>query len=89
MSKVNRVKNLCAGAITRIDEAIEDHKQGKPADLSELMLVKVRAELEKMQSILKPSQYKPSYPRYVLDWEDKHGLVNYLIEVSYQYSMLK
>ncbi len=89
VSKIERVKNLCAGAIVKVDKAIEDHKNGRPADLSESVLKNVKAELQKMGEILKPSVYRPSYPRLVMDWEDKYGLIDYLTEVSYQYSMLK
>jgi hypothetical protein len=89
MSNIEKIAGLCDAAITKVDDAIASHERGEPADLSIPMLQKVKTELVKMRENLKPSVFKPSYPRFVLDWPDEHGLVAYLSEVAYQYSRIK
>lgn len=84
----NRITGLCKQAIEKVDEAIAKHEAGEPADLSISMLHKVRIELETMSVEMSSSKFKPSYPRFVMDWPDEHGLIAYLVEVSYQYSRL-
>ena len=79
------IKQLCSQAIERVDIAIEKHKKGEPADLNISMLLKVRNELVKMQSATDKSKYSPTYGRFILDWPDEYGLINYLLGVSYEY----
>ncbi len=84
------VETQCRLAITRIDEAILKHKHGESADLSIEILEKVKIEIEGMLTYLDPKKYSPSYAKFILDsWEDKHGLIELLIEVSYNYKRIK
>ncbi len=84
-----RVHDLCSEALARVDEAIRCHHQGEPADLSIPLLQSVRRELQKMQQVLDPAVFSPSYGRFILDWPDEHGLVSFLLEVDYQYGRIK
>lgn len=85
-----KVEALCKRALSEIDGAIQKHERGEDADLSIPVLQKIRVEIEKMLVSLNPQEYMPSYARFMLDsWEDKHGLVDFLAEVSYQYKRLK
>lgn len=84
-----KIAHLCEQALRRVDEAVATHQRGEDADLSIAVLKNVRSEIEKMQDALDVSVYKPGYPHFILDsWEDKHGLVNFLVEVAYQYEKL-
>jgi hypothetical protein len=86
MNNKQEVKELCLNAIERINQAVQNHEQGIAEDLNIPILQKVAGEIQKMASELDKSKYKPSYPRFLLDWPDEHGLVEYLIQVSYEYS---
>ena len=89
MSKQDNVKILCESAILKVEEAIKTHNEGNPADLSVPLLQNVKSELTRMTEVLQPSKFKPSYPRFIMDWPDEYGLVSYLSEVAYQYGRLK
>jgi hypothetical protein len=89
MSKREQVAELCGMALKRVDESIARHERGDLADLSISMLMKIRKELLEMEKHLNPSAFKPTYPRFVLDWPDKTGLVSYLSNVAYQYGRIK
>ena len=89
MRKQDNIKGLCEAAILKVEAAINAHEKGEPADLSIPFLKNVRGELTKMSETLKPSNFKPSYPKFMMDWADEHGLVKYLSEVAYQYGRLK
>ena len=82
---VNYIKQLCSQAIDKVDKAIEKHKRGEPADLDISILLNVRNELVKMQSVTDKSQYSPLYDRFILDWPDQYGLRDFLIYVSNEY----
>lgn len=84
-----KVTSLCEEAIEKINDAIEKHSRGEPADLSISMLKKIKVEVEKMKEELKPSIFKPTYTRFVMDWPDEHGLVGFLTELAYQYGRIK
>ena len=68
-----------------MDEAVENHKAGKPEDLNLEVLANVRQELEKMAATLDSARYSPSYGRFLLDWPDEHGLVDYLLTAGQEY----
>jgi hypothetical protein len=75
----------CRSALKRVDSAIQNHKDGKPEDLSLPMLLRIRSDLWQMVAALSPAVFKPSYPRFILDWPDEHGLIRQLSEVAYEY----
>jgi len=87
--KKEQFRNLCAEAIERVDHAIDNHRKGQPDDLSIALLAKVRLELVNMKEALSPAIFMPSFGRFVLDWPDKHGLIQLLAQVSYEYGRLK
>lgn len=89
MNIKSKVYNLCEDAIKRIDDALEKHSKGEPADLSIPMLNRVKSEVEEMKESLNPSLFKPTYPRFVSDWPDDHGLVGLLTDLAYQYGRIK
>ncbi|TDB42672.1 hypothetical protein [Photorhabdus khanii] len=74
-----------ADVLKLVLEAIELHKNGKPAPLSIDVLNKVRRELEEMIKVMDPKAYIPSYPRFISDWPDEFGLIEKLISVAYYY----
>ena len=87
--KKEEVRQLCADAIERVDRAIDNHRKGEPEDLSITILAKVRLELVKMREALSPVIFQPSFGRFVLDWPDRHGLIQQLTQVSYEYGRLR
>jgi hypothetical protein len=87
--RVSRVKGLCADAIKRVDQAIDNHSQGKAEDLSIPMLNRIQQELKQMEISLSPPKFKPTYGRFILDWPDEHGLIKMLSEVACEYGRLK
>jgi len=52
-------------------------------------LVKIKKELEEILRVMDPNFYMPGYSRYILDWPDDDGLIEELINVSYQYGKIK
>ena len=88
MERKEKVLELCKDALIRVNSAIEDHRAGRPADLSEYMLLKIKDELEKMTSSLDVQKFRPTFARPLLDWPDEHGLVEILMKVSYEYERL-
>lgn len=88
MSKKRRPEVLarrCLDALDRIDQAISNHRAGRPEDLNVGMLKKVRREIVKMSVALDKTRYSPSYGRFVSDWPDRHGLVDHLVCVFNDY----
>jgi hypothetical protein len=75
----------CTLVIKRVDDAIRRHESGHKEDLSIPMLLTVRDEILKMLSILSPAIYKPTYPRFILDWPDETGLIRILVDLAYDY----
>lgn len=80
---------LVSAAIEKVDEAIRCHERGVPADLSVSMLQTIRSELERMSLAQDPTSFRPGYGRFLLEWQDEHGLVKQLMEVEYQYERMK
>lgn len=80
-----RAAAVCAHAIKRVDEALANHKAGRPEDLSVEVLQNVRQELERMSATLDSGKYAPSYGRFILDWPDEHGLIEALLQASQDY----
>jgi hypothetical protein len=76
---------VCERALDRVDAALENHRAGRPEDFSVGVLENVRCELVQMASTLDKDRFRPSYPRFILDWPDDHGLVEYLLRVSHDY----
>lgn len=79
------VKMKCLEALERLRKGIENHEKGISEDLNIPMLLAVKAEIEKMLTILDSSQYNPGYPRFLLDWPSKYGLNDYLFEIASYY----
>jgi hypothetical protein len=69
-------------AIEAVDRAIADHIAERPAPLSKILLINVRAELLAMSG---DASHTPTYPRFVLDWPEDSDLKNTLIQLAYQY----
>lgn len=87
--KKKRIENLCTNALERIDAEIMKHKKGaEKASLSIPMLFEIKNEIEQMLKILEPSIFKPSYPRFMLDWPEESNLIDFLSDVAYQYERL-
>ena len=78
-------ESLCDKAIQRVDLAIAKHEKGEPEDLSVPLLAIVRRELESMREARDMGKFCPGYGRFILDWPDEHGLVDFLLEVEYEY----
>lgn len=88
-NKKKRIENLCTNALERIDDEIMKHREGvENASLSIPMLHEIKKEIEQMLTILEPSIFKPSYPRFMLDWPEESNLIDFLSEVAYQYERL-
>ena len=88
MSKKTRrpeVADCCKRALERVEQAILNHQRGHPEDLDITTLEQVAKELGKMAQALNKTKYQPAYARFLLDWPDEHGLVEYLIGVSQDY----
>lgn len=76
---------VCEEAIARVRKAIDNHRSGKPECLDIPALQQVMVELIKMVKTLDSKKYSPSYGRFLLDWPDNNGLVDYLLDVSHKY----
>ena len=87
--KSTQVQLLCQSVLERVDLAIRNHEKSIPDDLSIPMLTKIRQELLQMKAALTPSSFRPSYPRFLLDWPDEHGLIAQLSKIAYDYDRLK
>ena len=88
MSKKKRLEAVaerCQEARRRVQVAVENHQAGRPEDLNIEILENVRADLSQMSKILDKNHFRPSYGRYLLDWPDEHGLVEYLLGVAQDY----
>lgn len=72
-----------------VEDAIELHKNGKNAPLSIDVLNKVKSELTEMIRVMDPQEYKPSYPRFIMDWPDETGLISALIDADYNYKKIR
>ena len=72
----------------RVRGAIANHEAGRGEDLSLPLLRNIRDELVRLSSELAPARFQPSYPRFILDWPDDHGLIKQLSELAYHYSKL-
>lgn len=69
-------------AATQVVEAIEAHKQNGVGQFSPSILGNVLNELNRMKV---SATFVPTYPRFLLDWEDASGaLGKALIDVAYQ-----
>ena len=84
-----RVLYLCRNALERVDQAICNHEHNVPEDLSLPILNRIRNELLQMLEKLSPSQFRPTYGRFILDWPDEHGLIKTLSDVEYEYERIK
>jgi len=69
--------------------AIGKHERNEVAPLSIQSLVKIKKELEEMLRVMNPNIYMPGYSRYILDWPDDDGLIEALINVSYEYGKIR
>jgi hypothetical protein len=85
----NFVDKQLSETMDRVRQAIASHERGEKAPLSLALLRKVQAEVELMKQHLDPKVFKPSYPRFVLDWPDETGLVKLLVDVAYAYEKIK
>ncbi len=79
------IHQLCLQAIERVELAIARHKRGQDEDLSVPVLENVRQELTVMAEMLDVEQFDPGFPRFILDWPDEHGLIQYLIGIASRY----
>lgn len=69
-------------AIADVAEAMDAHARGNSAPFSHRIMANVLTELRHMQEA---PDYIPSYPRFLLDWEDaSRPLGQMLIEIAYQ-----
>ncbi|WP_142633681.1 hypothetical protein [Sphingomonas sp. IC081] len=69
-------------AIEDVTAAINAHAEGREAPFSLAFLSSVLVELKKMKA---SSEYVPSYPRFLLDWEaSAQPLGKGLLAVAYQ-----
>ncbi|MDE9557837.1 hypothetical protein KKJ06_21140 [Xenorhabdus bovienii] len=82
-------KTLLTDALQLVQDAIELHQNGKNAPLSIDVLAQVKKELEEMISVMNPQVYKPSYPRFIMDWPDETGIISTLIDVAYYYQKIR
>lgn len=80
------ISSLCDQALKRVDLAIERHQEGQPEDLNIPVLHQVREEIEQMKTALDKSKFQPIYGRFILDWPDDHGLVEFLLNVAQRYN---
>ena len=80
------IGSLCDQALERVDLAIERHRNGQPEDLNIQVLQQIREEIEQMKAALDKSRFQPGYGRFILDWPDDHGLVEFLLNVAHRYS---
>lgn len=85
----NLVSKQLSEAMDRVKRAIASHERGEKAPLSLALLRKVQTEVELMERHLDPKAFKPSYPRFVLDWPDEAGLVKLLVDVAYAFEKIK
>lgn len=83
------VKLLLEHSVEKVTYAISRHERNENAPLSRQVLLQIKKELEEMIRVMDPKIYKPSYPRFILDWPDEKGLIEELIDVAYQYNNLK
>jgi hypothetical protein len=60
------VRDLCTKAIERVDRAIENHRKGVAEDLSVTMLERVRTELVRMNEVLSPTVFQPTFGAFHL-----------------------
>ncbi|PHM40122.1 hypothetical protein Xmau_02310 [Xenorhabdus mauleonii] len=82
-------KTFLTDALQLVSDAIELHQQGKKAPLSINVLNQIKKELEEMVKAMNPNSYVPSYPRFIIDWPDDSGLIETLLNVSYNYKRIK
>lgn len=75
-------------ALRKVDDATRRHERNEAAPLSIQALNQVKKELKEMISIMDPKIYMPGYPRFILDWPDEEGLIDELINLSYQYEKI-
>ncbi|UQY42791.1 hypothetical protein [Mixta hanseatica] len=78
-----------SSALKKVIDAIGRHERNEAAPLSIQLLVQVKKELEEMIKVMNPNIYMPGYPRFILDWPDADGLIEELINVSYQYEKIR
>lgn len=75
--------------LAAVEAAIVLHENEEPAPFSIHFLMNTKNELEKMISIMDPRIYKPTYPRFVIDWPESSTLAEHLLEASYYYGKIK
>ncbi|OHC98557.1 MAG: hypothetical protein A2885_16965 [Sphingopyxis sp. RIFCSPHIGHO2_01_FULL_65_24] len=69
-------------AVAQVKDAIEKHATFGAGQFSPAVLKTVLSELNRMKS---SATFAPTYPRFILDWEDVSGsLGKVLVEVAYQ-----
>ncbi|MFP1723840.1 hypothetical protein ACLEEB_13280 [Lonsdalea quercina] len=83
------LKLLLSCVLKKVVDAIGKHERNEVAPLSIQLLVKIKKELEEMLRVMNPNVYMPGYSRYILDWPDDDGLIEELINVSYQYGKIR
>ena len=77
------LKEKLTEALEKIEEEISDYDI-KNCNLPKSALINIKLELEKMYEVMDQSKYKPSYPRFLLDYPETE-FTNYIIEVAYLY----
>lgn len=83
------MKYFLDSLLTDVQAAIELHQKGLPAPFSIRFLGNVKTELEKMAAIIDPRIYRPSYPRFVLDWPEDSALGDRLLSASDLYGRIR
>jgi hypothetical protein len=82
-------KTFLIDALQLVQDTIELHQSGKNAPLSISALTQVKKELEEMIRVMNPQVYKPSYPRFIMDWPDEDEIISTLIDVAYYYQKIR
>ena len=85
MEKYKKIFNLCGQAISQLDKAISNRDKSNSEEISLDVLLSIKKEIVKMQNVLDSSKYMPTYGRFLVDYPDESGLVDFLLRVSQEY----
>lgn len=83
------VKKLCEEGINKIDDILKECRKENTQNYQDIdisLLINTKDELIKMINILDKSIYKPIYPRFILDYPSSSTLIDYLINIAYEYN---
>lgn len=84
-SKKRQVHDMIKKNIHLIDEEIDLHLQGKPADADIATLKKIKVQLERMCEVLSSKVYMPNYNYIIRDSWDFMKIGEELLKVYYKY----